>query len=146
MKEARWGSLLGVFILIAGCTGYQAKGLTGGFSQTQLSEYVYEVRFQGNGYTSADRVGQFLLRRAAELTLETGHRYFVVGDQRGQSPTWGATFHNNSATVRILSSKEEAPNAADAVTVIHSTDAEAGGRLSDVARTQLAKYAAPLGR
>jgi len=139
-KRTLQSALLIGLVVFVDCTAYQAKGLTGGFSQTQLSEYVYEVRFQGNGYTSADRVGQFLLRRAAELTLETGHRYFVVGDQRGQSPTWGTTFRDNSATVRILSSKNEAPNAADAVIVIHSTDAEAGGRLSDAARQQLTKY------
>jgi len=128
--------------LTVGCTtAYQSTGMTGGFSETKLSQDLFEVRFQGNGFTSADRVSQFLLRRAAEITLENHRRYFVISDQRGQSPTWGATFHNNAGTVRLLSSQIELPNAADAVEVIRSTDAAAGGRLSVAARQELQQYA-----
>lgn len=32
-------------------TGYQAKTLTGGYSETQLASDIFSVRFQGNGYT-----------------------------------------------------------------------------------------------
>lgn len=129
-----------LFLLIAaGCTTYHAAGLSGGFSETQLSPTTYEVRFQGNGYTSAARVQEFLLRRAAELTLEHGYRYFAISDQRGQAPTWGATFHNNSGTVRFLSSAAELPVAADAVIVIKDTDDAAGGRLSPAAKATIEK-------
>ena len=53
-------------------------GATGGFSELQLSSDVYRVAFRGNGYTSPDRVIDFALLRAAELTLQQGARYFVV--------------------------------------------------------------------
>jgi hypothetical protein len=53
-------------------------GATGGFSELQLSSDVYRVAFRGNGYTSPDRVIDFALLRAAELTLLQGARYFVV--------------------------------------------------------------------
>ncbi len=135
-------SMLLLLLLAGACTTYHAAGLSGGFSETQLSPTTYEVRFQGNGYTSAARVEEFLLRRAAELTLEHGYRYFAISDQRGQAPTWGATFHNNAGTVRFLSSKSEISIAADALTVIKDTDAAAGGRLSPAARSAIEKLSA----
>jgi hypothetical protein len=36
------------------------------------------VAFRGNGYTRPDRVIDFALLRAAELTLQNGARHFVV--------------------------------------------------------------------
>lgn len=46
-------------LIAAGCaTGYHARGLSGGFSETQLDENVFEVSFHGNGYTSHGREAQ----------------------------------------------------------------------------------------
>jgi len=68
-------------IAVAGCaTSYQQRGLSGGFSEMQLAENVFEVRFSGNGYTSSERASDFALLRSAELSLERGFRYFVVDD------------------------------------------------------------------
>lgn len=68
-------------IAVAGCaTSYQQRGFSGGFSETQLAENVFEVRFSGNGYTSSERASDFALLRSAELSLERGFRYFVVDD------------------------------------------------------------------
>ncbi|MCY4244136.1 MAG: hypothetical protein OXU41_05900 [Gammaproteobacteria bacterium] len=82
-------------ITVAGCaTPYQQRGFTGGFSETQLAENVFEVRFRGNGYTSSERASDFALLRSAELTLEKGFKYFVVDDDQSISKT---TLHTTPA-------------------------------------------------
>jgi hypothetical protein len=66
-------------LMITGCaTPYQRVGLTGGYSETQLGENIFQVSFRGNGYTSRERASDFCLLRAAELTLEKGFRYFII--------------------------------------------------------------------
>lgn len=140
----------GKAILVAACalatacaTTYRPRGLTGGFSETRLSETTFEVRFQGNGYTSRERVNQLLLRRCAELTLEAGRRYFEIvgGDQENQIGAgggWLFNFPNGVARVRVLGDVADSKFPADAVTVVAETDAMAGGALSERARTTLA--------
>lgn len=63
---------------LGGCTIYHAAGPSGGFSDTKLSATRYQVPFRGNGHTSPGRAEKFVLRRAAELALENGYRYFVM--------------------------------------------------------------------
>lgn len=66
-------------LLISGCaTSYQPKGVGGGFSETQLRQDIYRVRFQGNGYTSEERAVDFTLLRCAELALESGYQFFLI--------------------------------------------------------------------
>ena len=72
-------------ILVEGCTAYQKQGFTGGFSETQLGENVFQVTFKGNAYTSRERVSDFNLLRSAEITLENGYRYFVIVDSEKYS-------------------------------------------------------------
>ena len=74
---------LSILILLAvflqGCaTSYQKKGLSGGYSETQLDENVFKVNFRGNGYTSLERASDFTLLRSAELTLQNGYKYFAI--------------------------------------------------------------------
>ena len=74
-------TILFIVLIFAGCaTRYQPMGFTGGYSETQLGENIFQVSFYGNGYTSRERVSDFSLLRAAELTLEKGFRYFVIVD------------------------------------------------------------------
>ena len=79
-------------------TPYQAAGDDGGYSDQQIESDRYRVTFEGNTATSRDRVEDFALYRAAELTLQSGHDYFkvlskdvepVVGSVRGVSPGIG---------------------------------------------------------
>jgi hypothetical protein len=66
-------------LALTGCaTTYQAKSFTGGFSETRYAEDVFEVSFNGNGYTSEQRASDLALLRSAELTLKNGYQYFVV--------------------------------------------------------------------
>lgn len=62
---------------LAGCaTGYQAHGITGGYSERRISDSAYVVTFNGNGFASHDRVYNFWLYRCAELTLSRGYALF----------------------------------------------------------------------
>jgi len=75
--------LLSAFFLVAavlsGCaTGYQKQSVTGGYSETQLGENIFQVSFRGNGYTRRERASDFSLLRSAEVALENGFRYFVI--------------------------------------------------------------------
>ena len=126
-----------------GCaTGYSSKGLTGGFSETRLSERSYQVRFEGNGMASQERVSAFLLRRCAELALENGFRWFALAGQTGGATVSGASgfvvsYPNREATVKFLDKQADDPNPLDAVLVVSSTAKTADGRLSTKAQWQL---------
>jgi len=103
--------LIVIGLALASCaTPYAANGLLGGYSETALAEDVYRITFKGNAYTSAERVQDFALMRAAELTIEKGYSHFVLLDAAsggrpysivtpGQSTTTGtATAYGNTAT------------------------------------------------
>lgn len=71
-----------VLVACAGCaTSYQSKGLTGGFSETEVQPGIYQVKFNGNGYTSSERAADFALLRGAELCLGKNAGYMLTGDQ-----------------------------------------------------------------
>ena len=75
-----------VVTVLAGCaTAYQAEGLSGGFSEAQLDENVFQVTFKGNGYTARDRANDFALLRSAEIALDKGYKYFVIVDAQQYS-------------------------------------------------------------
>lgn len=77
--------IVGLVFLLGCSTGYNKKGLKGGYSETQVDSNVYEVTFIGNGYTSMERASDFNLLRCAELTLGNGYNYFVVKNQGDRS-------------------------------------------------------------
>lgn len=83
--------LLALLLALGGCaaspTPYQPATNGYGFSQQQIEGNRYRVTFAGNGDTSLDTVRNYMLYRAAEVTVESGHDYFVVVDQNTQSST-----------------------------------------------------------
>jgi hypothetical protein len=72
-------------LLLAACAGkptrYQAAQGGFGYSEQQTEENRYRVSFAGNSATSRQTVEDFLLYRAAELTVQTGHDWFQVVDR-----------------------------------------------------------------
>lgn len=77
-------------ILLSYCaipTPYHTKGLTGGFSDTQLAENVFHVSFDGNGFTTRERASDFNLLRCAEISLSHGFPFFMIVDSEGYSET-----------------------------------------------------------
>lgn len=64
-------------------TPYQPRDNSGyGFSENRIENNRYTLSFKGNSLTDREQVENSLLYRAAELTLQSGHDYFIV-TQRG---------------------------------------------------------------
>lgn len=73
-------------LLMGGCaTGYQPTSLSGGYSETQLSETAFQVSFSGNAYTPSERASDFALLRCADIALERGFPLFVLVDSSGST-------------------------------------------------------------
>jgi hypothetical protein len=72
-------------LLLAACAGaptpYQQARGGFGYSEQQIEENRYRVSFAGNSATSRQTVEDYLLYRAAELTVQTGHDWFTVVDR-----------------------------------------------------------------
>jgi hypothetical protein len=76
---------LAVLAIVTGCataTPYQpltTRGsATGGYTEQRLEENRYRVTFVGNSFTSRRTVENYLLYRAAELTLQAGYDGFTM--------------------------------------------------------------------
>jgi hypothetical protein len=131
--------ILSLLLAFTACTTYHAAGPTGGFSETKLSATSYQVYFRGNGYTSPARVEQFMLRRAAELALENGFRYFLLDvPQNLDRRDFWRQYSERGVNVRFA--EQATAETADALTVIAETDTIAGGRLSAAARAALDRW------
>ena len=76
--------------LISGCTvptPYAAAVDGKGYKEQQLESDRYRVSFTGNSATPRETVENYLLYRAAEVTLETGHDHFRIVKQEIESET-----------------------------------------------------------
>ena len=62
-----------------------------GFSQTQIEETRFRVTYTGTSGDSMQRGQDFGLGRAAELTLERGHDWFIVTDRYATKSRAGGT-------------------------------------------------------
>lgn len=76
--------VLTLALALAACataTPYQpaAKGL--GYSEQKIESNRYKVSFVGNSATPREAVDNYLMYRAAEVTLSNGYDYFVVTDR-----------------------------------------------------------------
>ena len=71
-------------LTLAGCaTGYHAQGYRGGYADRWQSERTVTITYNGNAYVSPERVAEYALLRACELTLERGFTHFrIAGDAR----------------------------------------------------------------
>lgn len=68
-------------LLLAGCatmTPYQPLRNGEGYSEQRIESHRYRVLFTGNAATPRQTVENYLLFRAAELTLAAGYDYFVL--------------------------------------------------------------------
>jgi len=69
-------SVVCLIVFLSGCaTPY---GTLGGSSEIQLTPYSYRVSFSPTGYISWDLAYKSALLRCAELTIQSGYRYFGV--------------------------------------------------------------------
>lgn len=92
-------------VLLAGCaTQYGDMGFAGGVRADQMAADQYRIVSRGNGFSDSTTIADFAIRKAAEVTLESGNEWFLVmgrQDQTGvsqsvtQAPT--TTYGNVSA-------------------------------------------------
>lgn len=73
-------------LLLSACASqplYSPASRSGGpgYSETQLTEDRYRVSFVGQSRTPRDKVQNYALLRAAELTLDQGYDWFTVTDR-----------------------------------------------------------------
>ncbi len=76
--------LVAATLTLSGCvnpTYYQPAVDNEGYSDQRVSDDHYRISFSGNSVTPRETVENYLLYRAAEITVATGHDYFVVVDQ-----------------------------------------------------------------
>lgn len=87
---------------ISCATSYQSIGFTGGYSETQLDENIFQVSFIGNGYTSRERCDDYALLRCAELSLMNGFEYFIIVDSKEYISNSSYTTPTQSRTTATL--------------------------------------------
>ena len=84
--------IVSLSLLLAACAGkptpYQAAQGGFGYSEQQTEENRYRVSFAGNSASSRQTVEDYLLYRAAELTVQTGHDWFQVFDRNTVQENW----------------------------------------------------------
>ncbi|MGS2719040.1 CC0125/CC1285 family lipoprotein [Paraglaciecola aestuariivivens] len=51
-----------------------------GYTETRLTDSVYRIDFVGNRHSDEARIKDYAMLRAAELTLQKGHDWFVILD------------------------------------------------------------------
>ncbi len=54
-----------------------------GYSDLRSGRDTFVVTFRANEMTPAEKVRKYALKRAAELTVKNGYRYFAVLDEIG---------------------------------------------------------------
>jgi hypothetical protein len=114
-----------------------------GYSDLELAPNRYRVSFSGSTASTRDDVESYLLRRAAEVTLQTGHTHFVLNNRdterntyyagypgyyrpwEGYDPYWGgngwsANSYSAYADVLMFDAQEAAnnPQAIDALSLL----------------------------
>jgi hypothetical protein len=81
---------------VAACghpTPYQVAANGYGFSDQRIEDNRYRITFSGNSLTPQPVVENYLLYRAAEITLANGYDYFEVADkQTNKSTRYLATY------------------------------------------------------
>jgi len=55
-----------------------SRATEAGFTETRLAPDIFAISFAGNSFTSPERVSDFALLRAAELTLNKGDNRFTL--------------------------------------------------------------------
>lgn len=96
--------ILAVLLMTACATGYQAKGLTGGYRDAQLSETTFMVTFEGNAYTDKNRANGLAMLRAGEITLERGYTHFKILSSQDRDRQGVVFVPSTSSTTGTVSS------------------------------------------
>ncbi len=94
-----------VLLALAACGGptAYAPATNGddGYTERQIEGNRYRVQFRGNSLTDRQTVETYLLYRAAEVTLASGHDHFRIVEQDVEPTT---TYHGDGSGVGVYGS------------------------------------------
>ncbi|HEY6916272.1 MAG TPA: hypothetical protein VI381_01380 [Allosphingosinicella sp.] len=86
-RQKALAASIGTALILTACataTPYQPIGgskTSGGYSSQRIENNRFRVMFSGNQFTSRQRVENYLLYRAAELTVQEGFDGFTLADR-----------------------------------------------------------------
>jgi hypothetical protein len=87
-KTTLAAALLASTTLLAACAGsgptlYQpaSANFSRGYTETKLEDTRYRISFKGNSLTERETVENYMLFRAAELTLQSGYDTFTIANR-----------------------------------------------------------------
>ncbi len=96
-------AILPLVALVSCATTYQREGLfTNGYSDARKSSDTFTVTFRANEQTPPQKVRKYSLKRAAEVTIQNGFRYFVVVEEIGASRNSKNKAHLHYPSIRLV--------------------------------------------
>ncbi len=99
MKFTKLIAVLSALVVLSGCeTPYQPNGLLGGYSDTELAPDLYRVVIRGDDIATFERIQDFALLRASELTLRHGFSYFAIINERNATSVSSVTIPGHADT------------------------------------------------
>ena len=96
LRHAAAAACAAAILMLSGCAtstasapAYrpQASGEGAGYADQQINATRYRVSFVGDTQTSRGQVEDFLLRRAAEITVRAGYNYFAFDNRSIETDT-----------------------------------------------------------
>lgn len=94
----RFATVAALAIGLLGCsTPYQEMGLTGGVSATQIDATTFRISGRGNGFTDPSTIQNYILLKAADVTLAAGYDVFVIGGEQDVTRTGSMSFGTANA-------------------------------------------------
>src|ERR1700712_2719982 len=91
-RVPRLAALLGICAVLSACMAPAAyaprrPGETTGYTDRELTPGRFRVTFTGNSVTARDTVENYLLLRAAEVTLASGGTHFLFDERDTRART-----------------------------------------------------------
>src|SRR5271165_1910127 len=90
-KRWKLGALAALILILGACQSpavYQPKaGGSTGYTDQQLGQNRYRVTFTGNSATKRETVEDYLLLRAAQVTLQAGYSWFIFDTRDTEAKT-----------------------------------------------------------
>lgn len=78
MHRRTWAALALAGLAASCASPYGQNTLFGGYRDTKIDDSHYQVRYDGNGNTSEEKVWNYWIHRCAELTKEKGFTHFSL--------------------------------------------------------------------
>lgn len=102
----------------AGGVGIDGEAFRTGYSDARISTNRFHVKFQGNGHNTTTDVYIKFLRRAAEVTIENKHRWFLIENTGKGVGGYGAIVPWPNYEADVILSQSASDNTFDAEDIL----------------------------